>query len=133
MYNIPAGAETDTPWIDLHTLLPIWLEVYAELLGRKLQPDDYLFPHISVCGRIEPDKSISHDSIAKWIDWYHDMADVVGRFTSHCYRRGGAQYKFMWAPIGKRFSLTTVRWWGGWADGEDVCSFQLCNLKATSS
>lgn len=37
-----------------------------------------------------------------------------------CLRRGGSQYRFMYAPIGKRWSLSIIRWWGGWAAGEQV-------------
>lgn len=45
-----------------------------------------------------------------------------GRFpyTTHCLRRGGAQYRFMFAPVGQRWSLDLVKWWGGWTDGERV-------------
>jgi len=26
----------------------------------------------------------------------------------------------MFAPVGKRWTLQQVRWWGGWAEGEHV-------------
>jgi hypothetical protein len=41
-------------------------------------------------------------------------------FTTHCFQRGGAQYWFMFAPIGKCWTLARIQWWGGWADGEHV-------------
>jgi hypothetical protein len=44
----------------------------------------------------------------------------AGTFTTHCFRRGGAQYRFMYAPIGEHWSLARIRWWGGWAEGEHV-------------
>jgi hypothetical protein len=44
-----------------------------------------------------------------------------GSFSTHCFRRGGAQYRFMFAPVGKRWTLRMVRWWGGWVEGEQVC------------
>jgi hypothetical protein len=31
----------------------------------------------------------------------------------------------MKAPIGQRWSLTIVRWWGGWAEGEQVPHFSM--------
>ncbi|KAF8815376.1 hypothetical protein BYT27DRAFT_7225429 [Phlegmacium glaucopus] len=34
--------------------------------------------------------------------------------------QGGAQYRFMFAPIGMWWSLSQIRWWGGWAIGEHV-------------
>ena len=27
----------------------------------------------------------------------------------------------MYAPVGKQWSLATIRWWGRWAEGEHVC------------
>ncbi|EGZ25601.1 hypothetical protein PHYSODRAFT_326592 [Phytophthora sojae] len=36
-------------------------------------------------------------------------------FTSHCFDRGGAQYRFMFAPEKRRWSLKLVKWWAGWA------------------
>ncbi|OWZ02586.1 hypothetical protein PHMEG_00025827, partial [Phytophthora megakarya] len=39
-------------------------------------------------------------------------------FTSHCFRRGGAQYRFMFAPEERRWSLKLVKWWVGWAPSE---------------
>ncbi|KZP32084.1 hypothetical protein FIBSPDRAFT_723649 [Athelia psychrophila] len=49
-----------------------------------------------------------------------------GRFTTHCFRRRGAQYRFMWAP--RKWSLEAVKWWGGWSSSEHVSvSFQHVN------
>ena len=46
--------------------------------------------------------------------------DGAEHFTTHCFRRGGAQYRFMFAPVGQRWTLARIRWWGGWAQGEHV-------------
>jgi hypothetical protein len=55
----------------------------------------------------------------------NEMAEAAkvpgaGKFTTHCFRRGGAQYRFMFAPLGQRWTLARVRWWGGWALREKV-------------
>ncbi|KAL3659321.1 hypothetical protein V7S43_015592 [Phytophthora oleae] len=39
-------------------------------------------------------------------------------FTSHCFRREGAQYRFMFAPEKQRWSLKLVKWCSGWAPSE---------------
>ncbi|KAG1693845.1 hypothetical protein DVH05_022765 [Phytophthora capsici] len=39
-------------------------------------------------------------------------------FTSHCFRRGGAQYRFMFAPEKRMWPLKLVKWWAGWAPSE---------------
>ncbi|KAF6742323.1 hypothetical protein DFP72DRAFT_769187, partial [Ephemerocybe angulata] len=44
-------------------------------------------------------------------------------YPTHCFRRGGAQHHFMYAPEGQRWTMAHIRWWGGWAEKESV-SFQ---------
>ena len=41
-----------------------------------------------------------------------------GKFTTHCFWHGGAQYRFMWAE--RKWSLKAVKWWGGWSLSENV-------------
>lgn len=48
------------------------------------------------------------------------MQGRSGKFTTHCFRRGGAQYRFMWAK--RKWSLKAVKWWGGWSSSENVSS-----------
>lgn len=36
------------------------------------------------------------------------------RFTSHTFRRGGSQHKFMYAK--KLMSLHAIKYWAGWSD-----------------
>lgn len=43
-------------------------------------------------------------------------SDSSQKYTTHCFRRGGAQHRFFYAK--KRWNLTAVRAWGGWAHGE---------------
>ncbi|EMD30955.1 hypothetical protein CERSUDRAFT_78528 [Gelatoporia subvermispora B] len=43
---------------------------------------------------------------------------TTAKFSTHCFRRGGAQYRFMWAK--RKWSLRAVKWWGGWSSKEDV-------------
>jgi hypothetical protein len=74
----------------------------------------------------QPQEHISHDTIQKWINEFTHGARISGSFSTHCFRRGGAQYRFMFAPVGQRWTLRTVRWWGGWAEGEHVSSFKIC-------
>ncbi|ETI30288.1 hypothetical protein F443_22591 [Phytophthora nicotianae P1569] len=41
-------------------------------------------------------------------------------FTSHTFRRAGAQYRFMFAPPERRWSLRMVKWWAGWTPNESA-------------
>ncbi|KAJ7489493.1 hypothetical protein FB451DRAFT_1167161 [Mycena latifolia] len=51
---------------------------------------------------------------------FTDSAGLKKSYTTHSFRRGGAQYCSMFAPLGKRWSLSIIRWWCGWASGEHV-------------
>ena len=78
-------------------------------------------------GIVQPREHISHDTIQKLISDAVSGTKIPvasgGNFSTHCFRRGGAQYRFMFAPVGKRWTLQRVRWWGGWAEGEQVCIY----------
>lgn len=96
-----------------------WLEFFH--YGRALQPSDFLFPVMGANGVVHPGQPVSHDTVQKWIGESTVGAGILGNFSTHCFRRGGAQYWFMFAPVGQRWTLAKVRWWGGWAEGEHVC------------
>ncbi|KAF8834142.1 hypothetical protein BDN67DRAFT_915528, partial [Paxillus ammoniavirescens] len=61
---------------------------------------------------------LSHDTIQKYMSDFFSHAGLAGNFTTHCFRHGGAQYRFMFSPLGERWPLTIIHWWGGWAVGE---------------
>src|SRR5215471_13607384 len=82
-----------------------------------------MFPAMGANSVPQPREHISHDSIQKWINEFTHGAKIPGNFSTHCFRRGGAQYRFMFAPMGQRWTLRTVRWWGGWAEVENVSDF----------
>ena len=93
-------------------------------LGRPLQPNDFIFPAMGANGIIQPGDHLSSSTIQTWLDESVAMSRISlppgGRISLHCLRRGGAQYRFMYAPIGERWTLDRIRWWGGWAEGEQV-------------
>lgn len=107
-----------------------WIEcLKKELYHGELNPDDYLFPHFNRSGHpMRGQGMMSHDFVQDWIDSFAERAGIAHpdwKFTTHCFRRGGAQYRFMFAPLGKKWPLRTVRWWGGWAEGEQVTYIQI--------
>ena len=107
--------------MDMHTHLLRWKTFLETILARRLAPDDYLFPHIGVNGVIRADRPMSYDSFQAMLTDFCEQSETQKRYTTHSFRRGGAQYRFMYAPIGQRWSLNRIRWWGGWAIGEHVC------------
>ncbi|KAF8527497.1 hypothetical protein BU17DRAFT_81680 [Hysterangium stoloniferum] len=83
--------------------------------------DNYNFPAIGSNRIARIETPIPHDTIQKWLDEFVGACEInlgQGRLTTHCFRRGGAQYRFMYAHFGKRWSLAVIQWWGGWAEGE---------------
>ncbi|KAG1767407.1 hypothetical protein EDD22DRAFT_819284 [Suillus occidentalis] len=95
-----------------------WLEELPGAYARTLQPNDFIFPAMSANGVMHPGQPISHDAVQKWINESTVGAGILGNFSTHCFRRGGAQYSFMFAPVGQRWTLAKVQWWGGWAEGK---------------
>ncbi|KAG1905703.1 uncharacterized protein F5891DRAFT_975873 [Suillus fuscotomentosus] len=77
-------------------------------------------PEICTNGVIYPTDELSYDAMMKMLTWICTEAVLVSRYTSHCSCRGGARYRFMFAPLGQHWSLATIRWWGAWAEGECV-------------
>ena len=104
----------------MSTHLPRWKALLEVQIGRKLEADDFLFPYIAPNGLIHIKRPMSYSTLQALLTKFSQGAGLEKHYTTHCFRRGGAQYRFMFAPIGKRWSLSRIRWWGGWAVGEHV-------------
>jgi integrase len=123
-HNYEIHSQKEMHSIDMHFHMRRWLTMldhYFYVDGKSA--NDYIFPGVSGSGSLQAGSPVSHDTIQKWLDEFVAAAGIgLGntKLTTHCLRRGGAQYRFMFAKVGKRWSLATVRWWGGWAEGEHV-------------
>ena len=106
--------------MDMYTHLWNWIHILEGELGRPLENSDYLFPYISQNGVINPKQPMTHDVVSALLSEFTLGAGIDKHFTTHSLRRGGAQYRFMFCPIGQRWSLSRIRWWRGWAEGESV-------------
>ncbi|KAJ7796820.1 hypothetical protein B0H14DRAFT_3157804 [Mycena olivaceomarginata] len=102
-------SQPDLPACDAHHWLPLWRKYLQEVIYRRpLGPEDYIFPAISANGIVQVGEHVSHDDVQKWIKEFTAGAKLPqanGTFSTHCYRRGGAQYRFMFAPVGRRWTL----------------------------
>ncbi|KAG2351498.1 hypothetical protein BDR07DRAFT_1501225 [Suillus spraguei] len=96
-------------------------------------PAKRLFPAMSANGVVHPGQPISHDTVQKWINESTTSAGIHGNFSTHCFHQGGAQYWFMFAPVGQQWMLAKVCWWGGWADGEHLLFFLVIDALAPIS
>ncbi|KIL00306.1 hypothetical protein PAXRUDRAFT_770033, partial [Paxillus rubicundulus Ve08.2h10] len=115
--------QPDLPSCDCFYWLLLWIS-FVELVHyhHPLDLKNYVFPAMGAAGIMQPREPLSHDTVQSWIDEAVSGAKIAvsngGKFTTHMYRRGGAQYRYMFAPVGKRFTLAKVRWWGGWAENK---------------
>ena len=128
--NIYDVYQQDIPEIDMSTHFQRWKALLEAQIGRELEGDDFLFPYIAPNGVIHIKRAMSYSSLQALLTKFSQGACVEKHYTTHCFRRGGAQYRFMFAPIGKRWSLSRIRWWGGWAVGEHVRPLKRCESSA---
>ncbi|KAF8995138.1 hypothetical protein BDZ89DRAFT_1053009 [Hymenopellis radicata] len=106
--------------LDAYQAMTLWIRLYEFWIGRPLLPDELVFPVVSVNGVIHTQEQLSQNAIQALITKFASAAGLTRNFTTHSLRRGGAQFRFMWDKVGRRWSLRKVRWWGGWAEGESV-------------
>jgi hypothetical protein len=116
-------AQLDLPSCDAFHWLSLW--------RRNITTDNYLnqkttfFPTIGANGIVKAHEHIACDTIQKMISDAVKGAGITSAmgstFLTYCFCRGSAQYYFMFVPVGKHWTLQQVRWWGGWAEGENVC------------
>ncbi|KAF8524117.1 hypothetical protein BU17DRAFT_63476 [Hysterangium stoloniferum] len=116
--------QPELPSVDMDQHMRNWLSfLESHVYGRILQSEDFLFPSVGSNGIVQPGSAMSHDVVQKWIKEFCTGAGIdvtLTHLSTHCFRRGGSQYRFMLAPVGKRWTLATIRWWGGWAEGEHL-------------
>ena len=93
----------------------------GHLLRRPLTDDEFIFPTIGRNGMVYTSRFIDHNAFQTQLNTFTRCAGVNAEYTTHSFRRGGAQYCFQYCPLGKRWTLACIHWWGGWAEGEQAC------------
>ncbi|KAG1885796.1 hypothetical protein F4604DRAFT_1573111 [Suillus subluteus] len=116
--------QPDMPGCDCFFWMLLWLALLERIhYNGELEPNDFIFPAIGSNGIVHRGEHISHDAMQAWIDKATTGAGIPrgggDSFTTHTYRRGGAQWRWMFAPVGERWTLARVRWWGSWAENEN--------------
>ncbi|KAF9203533.1 hypothetical protein BGZ49_006312 [Haplosporangium sp. Z 27] len=98
-----------------------WLRYLEGCMKRPLSDDDLIFPSLDSDGFPNIGDKFSYARLQKLLDTITREAGLLenrknGKYTTHCFRRGGAQHRFMFAD--EKWSLKAVKWWGGWSEGE---------------
>jgi hypothetical protein len=81
-YNI---YQQDIPEIDMYTYLPKWIALLESRLGRKLEPDDYIFPYFSPSGIPDPARQMTHEMVQSLITRFASAAGLSKPYTTHCF------------------------------------------------
>ncbi|KAG0048707.1 hypothetical protein BGZ83_006395 [Gryganskiella cystojenkinii] len=94
----------------------------AKQLGHPLRNEDYVFPTLGARGDVRLHQKVSPDTIQRFLDLFTNEAGLIkdtsrSRYTTHCFRRGGAQHCFMFKK--PQWSLKACKWWGGWSKGAE--------------
>ncbi|KAG1727584.1 uncharacterized protein EDB91DRAFT_1253846 [Suillus paluster] len=113
--------QQQTPEICMFTHLRAWVNFLEKVLLRwPLEPDEFIFARVGANSVVYASNELSYDGVMKMLAWMCKEVGLTARYTTHCFQRGGARYQFMFTPLGQRWSLATIRWWGAWAEGKSV-------------
>ncbi|KAJ3710099.1 hypothetical protein C8R42DRAFT_648977 [Lentinula raphanica] len=107
-YHIPP--DSNHPKFDCYTHMTAWINHLRTLLQRALLNTDYVFPGIASTGQLKFGENTSRMGVENLLESIVEASGLMegqsGKFTTHCFRRGGAQYRFMWAD--HKWSLKAV-------------------------
>jgi hypothetical protein len=129
VYNIYSKPED--PAVDVYQHVLKWKNfLESHVLGRPIEDDNYMFPGLGANLTINPGEPSSYAFNRNLIKEVATAAGLhkANKYMTHCFRHSGAQYQFMFAPIGRRWAMARIRWWGGWATGERAWSTTLLCL-----
>ncbi|TEB19214.1 hypothetical protein FA13DRAFT_1802534 [Coprinellus micaceus] len=111
--------EADQPAIDAYSLIKDWISVYTEILGRPCTKAMFSFQRSMRLPELTPTEALNEDKVRKLVRKHAGDARLAHAdgYKSHCFRRGGAQYRFMYAAL-KESGPCHGYDGGGWANSE---------------
>lgn len=123
------------------THIGAWIEHTTGTLQHKWDRNELLFPMLKGITGLKGEGDVADFSDVS-VKWQDDMSPatlgavlrVLGnrsgmldavygnhfKLSAHCFRRGGAQHRFMFAAPESRMNLKETKWWAGWAVGESA-------------
>ncbi|KAG6917477.1 hypothetical protein DXG01_002340 [Tephrocybe rancida] len=78
MHKAMTAQGQDMSKIDMYSHMLRWIQVLEALLGRPLEPEDQLFPHISTNSTIYLHQEMSYDSFSKMMHKFTTGAKLTG-------------------------------------------------------
>lgn len=87
-------------------------------IDRPPQDEDFLFPQLTSDGQIQHDKPFSVTQVSDLLNKYARNAGLMdhryNQLDTHCFRRGGAQHRLIYAQ--DLWPFKAIKWWGGWSE-----------------
>ncbi|UZJ51929.1 hypothetical protein CBS101457_003819 [Exobasidium rhododendri] len=113
------------PLVDAVSSYQRWHAYWKLVCGHEPRPTDHIFPAPDKkVGRLQTGTRMEAAQINLMLGQIENINSMLknqqGKFTSHCFRRGGAQDAVLHAHLygEQRQSITRALWWGGWSKGE---------------
>jgi hypothetical protein len=113
---------SEEPALCAYSALHKWITYIKEECGIIPNESDFIFPMIQSNGILNYGRSMTLSPVLKALkeackesgltDSLPKHIDVS--WTTHAFRRGGAQHRFMYASY--RWSLSDLKNWGGWTE-----------------
>ncbi|KAJ7898823.1 hypothetical protein B0H14DRAFT_3554223 [Mycena olivaceomarginata] len=117
-YNI--YSQPDVPAVDMYKHLLTWLLFYELCLGRKLEPDDYIFPYIASNGTIHPKREMTLQLCQDLITEFTKNSGLHKSYTTHCFVAAELSTASCCSSRKALVSEHCPVGGGGWATGEHV-------------
>ena len=83
--------------------------------------EDFVFPAVGANRVVQPSELLMQGNVQKMLSEATAGSGVEGKYSTHCFCQGGAQHWFIHAPNDEKWPMDVVQFWGGWAEGEQVC------------
>lgn len=123
-----------------YTHFNIWIDMYLGILKRKFLPSDPLFSRADEAGTtIKFGEKMTKNTFMETVNVLVTKCNIVpknalgkelGKFTMHCFRRGGAHHRYITGK--KRWPLDVFKWWEGWGKSDDINTIIRYLLEETS-
>lgn len=122
----PTSVTTGNKTIQIHPKTIQWYSC-AEKIAKRRKVQE----HLADVGT--PMRDNAFIDLLKVVATASSIGDTIYygnvRFTFHCFRRGGAQHRFMFAPENGRWPLKMVKWWAALSPGErQIRLSSKCNV-----
>ena len=70
--------------------------------------EEFVFPAVGANGVVQPSEPLTQDNVQKMLSEATAGSGIEGKYSMHCFRRGGAQHWFIRTPDGEKWNMDVV-------------------------